>query len=748
MVRSRAPRANVQPTVSMDAGKDGGAVMHIELPKGEYLPGEASAPPRLAARRASGRCPRQGRAARIGRAVAPDAERPDALRNERAVLAEHRESRVPPSCRSPSRRRRRSRRGPARPARRAPGRREPSRGLQRGRAAPRHPRRRRSTLAGHVRVDEPPVPPDERLAPAPAGPHRRASSTGRGSSPSARAWALRWRSASPGPRWRRPTTSSCATRSSKCSALPVAWAPVFWLRSPGRLGLLPPGSRVARGRRLLRGRGSARARGGTGDVAARARSCAPARTSTAALRSTAPSHHVDRDARSLGRLSGQRRRRRSRRTGRPPSPTAIARTRWPGTSTPSAERGPFRRRPTSTRRQSLSTARRRRRPGAPDGWVDRLAGPRRGAARQRRARRAASPVRSSPSAAPARSGAWGPTTRRSRAGSWRAAARARRASRGPKGGRSSRRGSGAAGRVARAPGPRRRGRRRRPQRRRRRGAGARGRERSRWRESTPRRTPTDPWVHRTEPRLEAAVLAAHTDGVLVVPAGRGAPDALGRVAAWIGAVGWSNTVGRTGSRAAIDIDVAAGAVGDDAAGFGRCSARALRSAGPGSACARTSPASCGAVARRRGAGRRRLHRARCASGPASGLHLAAHAAERDGVDPYVARALVDVPSRPPAASSRRPGWTGGARLGVPVGSRVTARGGADVDLDAPASSSPRSAPSSFTTPATASSSGRRRRTASAATASTRGSRSTSRRRVADAHSPLARGSQTVFWWAA
>jgi hypothetical protein len=37
-------RANVQPTVSMDTGKDGTAVMHIELPKGEYLPAETSAP--------------------------------------------------------------------------------------------------------------------------------------------------------------------------------------------------------------------------------------------------------------------------------------------------------------------------------------------------------------------------------------------------------------------------------------------------------------------------------------------------------------------------------------------------------------------------------------------------------------------------------------------------------------------------------------------------------------------------------
>jgi hypothetical protein len=36
-------RADVQPAVTMDAAKDGTAVMHIELPKGSYLPG-ATAP--------------------------------------------------------------------------------------------------------------------------------------------------------------------------------------------------------------------------------------------------------------------------------------------------------------------------------------------------------------------------------------------------------------------------------------------------------------------------------------------------------------------------------------------------------------------------------------------------------------------------------------------------------------------------------------------------------------------------------
>jgi hypothetical protein len=74
--------------------------------------------------------------------------------------------------------------------------------------------------------------------------------------------------------------------------------------------------------------------------------------------------------------------------------------------------------------------------------------------------------------------------------------------------------------------------------------------------------------------------------------------------------------------------------------------------------------------------------ARARVGPASGLHLAAHAAERDGVDPLVARALVDAPLEPASGFLSLAGWTGGVRLALPVGRRITARAGADVDLDA------------------------------------------------------------------
>jgi hypothetical protein len=38
-------RAQVEPTVAMDAAKDGSAMMRIELPKGQYLPAGSVAPP-------------------------------------------------------------------------------------------------------------------------------------------------------------------------------------------------------------------------------------------------------------------------------------------------------------------------------------------------------------------------------------------------------------------------------------------------------------------------------------------------------------------------------------------------------------------------------------------------------------------------------------------------------------------------------------------------------------------------------
>jgi hypothetical protein len=69
-------------------------------------------------------------------------------------------------------------------------------------------------------------------------------------------------------------------------------------------------------------------------------------------------------------------------------------------------------------------------------------------------------------------------------------------------------------------------------------------------------------------------------------------------------------------------------------------------------------------------------------GPANGPDLGAHVAERDGLDPLLARALVDPSLEPSGAFLDAPGWTGGAHVGIPIGARVTLRGGAEVDLTA------------------------------------------------------------------
>jgi hypothetical protein len=188
----------------------------------------------------------------------------------------------------------------------------------------------------------------------------------------------------------------------------------------------------------------------------------------------------------------------------------------------------------------------------------------------------------------------------------------------------------------------------------------------------------EPWVHRTEPRLEAAALAAHASDVLVVPAGRGLTDATpgSSGGSWIVAAGWSNAVGRWGSRASGEVDASGGAVGEGNRVLGAMRARASATGvwvGLRAEMARVfaAPGSEGGAF---------LARARI--GPASGANLAAHVAERDGVDPLVARTLVDAPLEPASGFLALPGWTGGARLAVPLGSRITTRAGADVDFDA------------------------------------------------------------------
>jgi hypothetical protein len=191
----------------------------------------------------------------------------------------------------------------------------------------------------------------------------------------------------------------------------------------------------------------------------------------------------------------------------------------------------------------------------------------------------------------------------------------------------------------------------------------------------------DPWVHWTEPRLEAAVLAAHSDGVLAVPAGRGMLLPEGGGEAWIATGGWSNALGRSGSRAAGEIDAVGGVVGDGANVLPVLRGQAAIG-GPWVALRVDLARVFGLSVADRTSQSGGAFLATARVGSPAGLNVAVHAAERDGVDPIVARAAIDPPFESASGFLSVVGWTGGARIAVPIGPRITTRGGADFDLDA------------------------------------------------------------------
>jgi hypothetical protein len=185
----------------------------------------------------------------------------------------------------------------------------------------------------------------------------------------------------------------------------------------------------------------------------------------------------------------------------------------------------------------------------------------------------------------------------------------------------------------------------------------------------------DPWVHRLEPRLEAAAMTTHGDGVLAAVAGRGMTTPSGE--AWLVSGGLYNSVGRWGSHGSAEIDASGGLVVEESRALPVLRARAALGGhwlGLDGEFARTFGS--------RSEGRGGVLVARARVGPPSGLHGLLHAAERDGVDPIVARFLVDAPLEPASGYLVRAGTTGGARISIPLGARLTTRAGADVDVDA------------------------------------------------------------------
>jgi hypothetical protein len=193
----------------------------------------------------------------------------------------------------------------------------------------------------------------------------------------------------------------------------------------------------------------------------------------------------------------------------------------------------------------------------------------------------------------------------------------------------------------------------------------------------------DPWVHTTEPYVEAAAIETRAGDTAILPAARGMTAPNGE--AWVASAGWANAIGQWGARTSGELDVAAGLVGSlpasaEVAGASGADGvvRARASVQAPVLSLRADAARVIAGAESRGGAFSGTLRV----GSRSGLHAGAHFAERDGMDPVLARALVDPTLEPASGFFAATGWTGGADAGVPLGSRITLRASSDADLTA------------------------------------------------------------------
>jgi hypothetical protein len=185
--------------------------------------------------------------------------------------------------------------------------------------------------------------------------------------------------------------------------------------------------------------------------------------------------------------------------------------------------------------------------------------------------------------------------------------------------------------------------------------------------------PGDGWRHRIEPEVEVGGLAAQSDGLLgEIPS----PGGI-RGAVWLADAGVRTALGQWGLRRGVEAAVDAGGVGgEDQEGALAVRWRAAANApylGLGAEGASV-------VGPSGGAGQ--ALRASVRVGGVRTPSVALLVAGRDGVDPVLARALTDAPLASSSGFLSVPGWTGGARLTLPISAFVTARGGADGDLTA------------------------------------------------------------------
>ncbi|HVH41681.1 MAG TPA: hypothetical protein VM925_05040 [Labilithrix sp.] len=184
----------------------------------------------------------------------------------------------------------------------------------------------------------------------------------------------------------------------------------------------------------------------------------------------------------------------------------------------------------------------------------------------------------------------------------------------------------------------------------------------------------DPFVHVVDPFVAAAVLHARGNAILGSLPGRGLGTVSGT--APLAEAGVTSTLGRWGSREALEVTAAGGAAHDSSASPSglRPLARARLSATLLSLGAQIDSAQ---VFGERAGGNAVVARARL--GRADGVRVVVNVAARGGLDPILARALTDPSVESPAGFLVREGTTGGAGFVLPWARAFTTSAGVDGD---------------------------------------------------------------------
>lgn len=188
--------------------------------------------------------------------------------------------------------------------------------------------------------------------------------------------------------------------------------------------------------------------------------------------------------------------------------------------------------------------------------------------------------------------------------------------------------------------------------------------------------PSDPWRHRIEPRAAVAALVSRGDDILGARFGRGLAAASGD--AYLGEAGLASAFGRWGAADAIEGSVSVAGIGATTSDTSSRAALALRWRGAaGMRYVGLGAEGAHVVGSGRGgsafSGRARV-------GRSDSVHLRVNAAAREGVDPVEARLLTDAALEPSAGFFATEGWSLGGNVVVPWASWVSTTGGIDTDL--------------------------------------------------------------------